>query len=188
MVSVFEKAFSFNELNLQRPLQRDVIKACLEQRLKSPGLDQPRNYIWGLNIDSVIARSRIQLPGFRAITTPKMGDWVCLRFDAAPRFGSRLSKRGRGPMFSVRPPIDWAREKLPNCGVEIVELNAFACLANIERIVQKNPNVKGNIIAAGFSVIGTISNVERFVKEFVDGIEGSGMRCWGYGTIMIDEV
>jgi hypothetical protein len=125
------------------------------------------------------------MPGFTRYQTPTRGSIIGFTFHAAPKRGHKGKRNGkrrsttRCSLFLTVSINDWARAKLTAAGLDVLDMEAVYFRTKIgDRTAIQGGMIMGQAKVADRDVLAT---------NLVQGIPSSGPRCWGFGTMILDQ-
>lgn len=144
-----------------------------------------RNWIWTESENNVLVRSERLRDGFTAVHYPENG-LVGFQFDAAPKRGraGSVGRRSRRPV-EASEMHRWATLKLFESGIVAHEIEIMQFIANISSFNERNHETCGKLLAAIISGEGDIVNPAAFNAALINGVQGAGPKCWGFGTPVV---
>lgn len=144
---------------------------------------QPRDYVWGWTGKDIIVRSARPRDGFQPVVCPKSG-YIRFEFEAAPRTGTAKNRQPM-PWECLR---SWATQRLSESGIKVLDLEIDPFVTHISSLPSRIPEQQDGrtLVGAFMTGIGKVTGPKNLAVAWQHGIRGSGPKCWGFGTLVIE--
>lgn len=178
---MYERRVSLQELT-RGSIDRDAIKRAVDSLMMEPHTDVARDYSWFRHGNVIVIRTEHHRPFFERLKLPKKGATVSFSADAAPKRGHTKSptrNRTRRPLFASIGIEAWARPKLADAGLDVIEIDTVS----FETQISSRAKLQCGAIVGE----AVITNLDLLSNLLLHGLPAAGPKCWGFGAVMIEE-